>query len=265
MNFNGGSFWGSSGSYPGNLLIGGDLQVQGVIKASDGTQSAPSYTFTNEDTTGFYRSGSGSMSYVASGSTGATFSSTGIATVGLDAETLDVSTDAKIVGSMEIDGSFTAMDGYFDGDLEITGKMTAVAQPMMKRQAPTQTFAKGTPFKLDFDTFVDSRGSPNGVIYNTVTKEFSVIEDGYYTIDTTISFADVGDGGFRAVGIETNYSPFANISYSNQPCTVAAATNMALSGSAYLGAGTTVWCAVNSQGLNPNQDVDGFMTIIKFA
>jgi len=68
MNFNGSIAGSGCPDLSGDVVIGRDLKVNGVILASDGSDSAPSFSFQNEPGTGWERSGTGEVSYVSSGS-----------------------------------------------------------------------------------------------------------------------------------------------------------------------------------------------------
>lgn len=67
MDFNGQQFPSTSPDLSGDVAIGGDLSVGGVVELSDGTISAPSLTYSDEKTTGWAKTATKEVSYVTSG------------------------------------------------------------------------------------------------------------------------------------------------------------------------------------------------------
>jgi hypothetical protein len=86
-----------------NIAIAGTLGVTGVSSFADGSNSAPSLTFTSDTNTGIYRGGTDILKFV---------------TAGTDAITIDASQDVTLAGSLNFADNEKAIFGASD-DLQI--------------------------------------------------------------------------------------------------------------------------------------------------
>lgn len=255
MNFNGIDPLAQSQDIPGDAKIGGDLTVGGVIKVSDGTDSAPSYTFSSEFTTGFERSGAGEVSYVSGGAKRVKLSSTGITDLGtLDvqgATTLESTLDIKGVTTMEGDldissdtitasevdadqGQFTNLDfGTFlggDGTVNNLGAAAINATTLSLTQQPFLSMGSG-PFTtpaftsastgtlISFTTTTKNVGS--GISYVTGTSTFTTTPGTYsFKVQGSLTGPGAGGASLMYIWLRKGSANIAMASFDFQPLTI---------------------------------------------
>jgi len=98
-----------------NASVSNNFEVGGVIKASDGTATAPSYTFSNDENTGFFRIGDDRLGATANGILQLAIGSTGAS----------LSNNFEITGTASISGNFNT---YGTNTFAGTGSHTAAGE-----------------------------------------------------------------------------------------------------------------------------------------
>lgn len=225
MNYNGEVVSTTSPDLAGNVTVGGDLKVEGVLKLEDGSDSAPSLTFIAETTTGLTRSGTGEVSFVASGAKRLKVAPTttqiysGVLTLGTDAEiqsvitndsgtlTFDVDDDTKLVitsdetfidTDLAIFGSTTVEDildvrgdTILEGDVSVVGELSVQPfQPELQMHLSGFVFAANTAPVTETSiafTTTDISDGGTSITYNTSSHAFTV-NSGTYFITTSFNW-----------------------------------------------------------------------------
>ena len=97
----------------GSLPTNGAAGMTGPLKLADGTLAAPGLAFTSDATTGFYRAGAGTFTWVASGAAAGVFASTG----------LTVNGTLNVVGNTTL-SNLTLLGGFATNNASLTGTVT---------------------------------------------------------------------------------------------------------------------------------------------
>ena len=97
----------------GSLPTNGAAGMTGPLKLADGTLAAPGLAFTSDATTGFYRAGAGTFTWVASGAAAGVFASTG----------LTVNGTLNVVGNTTL-SNLTLLGGFATSNASLTGTVT---------------------------------------------------------------------------------------------------------------------------------------------
>ncbi|MBP9822521.1 MAG: hypothetical protein KBC81_03730, partial [Candidatus Pacebacteria bacterium] len=108
----------------GVASVSGNFEIGGVLKASDGSAVAPSYTFTNDRNTGLYRVGSDTLGFATGGIQSLSISSTGASL----SVPFEVNGYASISGNVIVGGTFagsSAGSNSFAGSLDIVKGLRA--------------------------------------------------------------------------------------------------------------------------------------------
>lgn len=211
-----------------SLATTGVSTMTGPIKAADGAQATPSYTFGSFTKTGFYLSGADQFKWVANGVVGATFNG-----------------DASFIfhGVLTATSAISTFSDIHTTDLTLTGNSTinniAISGTATKGGNPIDAFPSGTQM-----TFMQT-SAPTGWTKNTTGTDDralrvtsgaasggggigfnSVFVSGYNANNHTLSVNEMpshshtGTGNFWMSGVGTN-SPTAGTGMVQQGSTAA--------------------------------------------
>ena len=152
----------------GSLPVNGAAGMTGPLLLADGTLAKPGLAFTSDASTGFYRTGASTFTWVAGGAAAGTFASTGLTING----TLNVVGNTTIA-NLTLLGGFTTSNANLTGTVTMAGTITSGTLGLSVALAsPLALTSGGTPLYIGQGA---TTGSANAqVLGSTLPNNFSL-------------------------------------------------------------------------------------------
>lgn len=229
MNFNGTGAFGGTGNWSGDIDIGGDVKVGGVIKMSDGTETAPSLTYTSETNLGFYKSATKQMSFVSNNHKRVNFNDTSMEVVpaggtsdpslqigATDTGFCNLGSSIGIVGGGSLSASFSGTAVAIQVPTSITGSLTTGTNPITGGDLTGTTLSlsaqsvlsrsnnagsnitRSVPTNLPMPNVNTTSTFGTSISFST-TSSAATLTAGYYTTSYDIVYPINGTGYFQAL------------------------------------------------------------------
>lgn len=200
MDFNGegpSMLGGGSGS---DTDIKGDLTVGGVIQTSDGTVTKPAYSFTSDPSTGFFRTGTGSVAFASGLQERVLFDSDGLHVEG-DLDVKNITVDEQFLAP---DGS-DATPSYSFADEQSTGfERSGTGEVAFVAGGSKRMRISPTEMKVDVPLTTGTQGITSGPLTASTLTTAGLLTAGSATIPTlstgTVSATTVNVSGTTTSG-----------------------------------------------------------------
>jgi len=132
--------WATS-STDGTDLTAKNITAKGIVKIANGTVSAPSIAFENDDNTGLFISAADQLGIAVNGAKSAHFTATQLVTNSISCTTTSILTGAVTMGSTL---GVTGVSTFTGGAAMASNRLTGVGDPTGAQDAVTKNYLEGT-------------------------------------------------------------------------------------------------------------------------
>lgn len=194
-----------------SLALDGQSTMTGVIKAANGSASAPSYTFGSDTNSGFYRIGADNIGVTLNGSKVGDWSTTGLVVTG----TLGFSGDFA-VGTTKFTVAAASGNTVIAGTAAIAGDVAVATNKFTVASASGNTVVAGTLTVAGTATFTTPLAAAALASNSVTTAKIT---------DANVTTAKIADGAITAAKLATaiagaQYGPKAWVTFTLSGTTV---------------------------------------------